>query len=116
MPAQQEGNQRRRLEQASDYQPALAMRAGAPPPVATTPATAVGAALAQQLHNAGGALPRPKAGGRRKRAVQARDDLDAVGLVFGHRDFAHAVVGRCALAEIGGHGEAQRGAARRSEA
>jgi hypothetical protein len=81
-------NQRRRLVQLTDYQPAAVLQ---PVEVAAEPVD-VGApglpdscpALAQQLRIAGGAAPlQIKAGGRRKRAVQARDDLDAASLMLG---------------------------------
>ena len=70
---------RRRLVQQSDMQPASALM---PVPPGTAPAA--GSALEQLLQqNSGASVPQVKPGGRRKRAVQARVDVDAASLLLG---------------------------------
>ena len=71
-------HRRRRLVQPCDMQPAAALQ---PVPVGTTPVA--GSALMQQLQGVGVAPPQVKPGGRRKRAVQAREDMDAASLLLG---------------------------------
>jgi len=72
--------QRRRVVHVSAVQPALAIGAVDPPPSTLHPN---GSALMQRLQMVAGSAPTVKPGGRRKRAVQARDDLDAASLVLG---------------------------------
>merc|ERR1719453_1090585 len=74
------GGGRRRLVQMGDLEPAAALRV----PVVGSEEPAAGSALMQQLQDVGvSALPQLKPGGRRKRAVQARVDLDAASLLLG---------------------------------
>jgi len=92
--------QRRRLVQATDFQPALALRQPAAIVAASAaPASGVvlGAALAYQLNSVGAAPPTLKSGGRRKRAVQARDDMAAASLVLGLNGDATPTVNVSAL-------------------
>eukprot|EP00962_Isochrysis_galbana_P022289 scaffold6644_cov123-Isochrysis_galbana.AAC.2 len=71
---------RRRLVQQSDLLPVEALQV--PVPLGCAPEA--GSALMQQLEESGGvALPQVKPGGRRKRAVQARVDMDAASLFLG---------------------------------
>lgn len=70
---------RRRLAQPSSLQPVAALRL----PVEMGSGPAVGSALMQQLQEVGVAPPCVKPGGRRKRAVQARVDMDAASLFLG---------------------------------
>jgi len=70
---------RRRLVQAVDLEPAAALRM----PVAPGIAPVEGSALAQQMQDVGVSAPQVKPGGRRKRAVQARADVDAASLLLG---------------------------------
>jgi hypothetical protein len=71
---------RRRLVQQSDLVPVEALQV----PVPGGSAPEAGSALMQQLEEIGGvALPQVKPGGRRKRAVQARVDMDAASLFLG---------------------------------
>ena len=70
---------RRQLVKQSDMQPASALM---PVPRGTAPAA--GSALEQLLQQTTGAsVPQARPGGRRKRAVQARVDLDAASLLLG---------------------------------
>eukprot|EP00966_Prymnesium_polylepis_P011372 261957-Prymnesium_polylepis.1 len=78
-PPDSDTKRRRRLVQACDMQPAAALRA--PVPLGTAPVA--GSALMQQLEEVGVAAPVVKPGGRRKRAVQARVDMDAASLLLG---------------------------------
>merc|ERR1719453_2884618 len=74
------GGGRRRLVQMGDLEPAAALRV----PVVGSEEPAAGSALMQQLQDVGvSALPQVKPGGRRKRAVQARADVDAASLLLG---------------------------------
>jgi len=75
----EEAKRRRRLVQPCDLQPVEALRH--PVPAGTAPA--MGSALMQQLEEVGVAAPVVKPGGRRKRAVQARVDMDAASLLLG---------------------------------
>ena len=80
-PAGEETNKcrrRRRLVQQADLEPAAAL---AQVPEGAVPA--VGGALMTQIEGVGIAAPRLKPGGRRKRAVQARADMDAASLFLG---------------------------------
>lgn len=70
---------RRRLVQQSDLVPVEALQD--PVPAGLSPEA--GSALMQQLEVGGVALPQVKPGGRRKRAVQARVDMDAASLFLG---------------------------------
>eukprot|EP00316_Scyphosphaera_apsteinii_P008549 CAMPEP_0119341052 /NCGR_PEP_ID=MMETSP1333-20130426/101550_1 /TAXON_ID=418940 /ORGANISM="Scyphosphaera apsteinii, Strain RCC1455" /LENGTH=450 /DNA_ID=CAMNT_0007352935 /DNA_START=51 /DNA_END=1403 /DNA_ORIENTATION=- len=69
---------RRRLVQASDLQPAAALLH-----VPAGNAPMEGSALMQQIEDVGVAPPQVKPGGRRRRAVQARVDMDAASLLLG---------------------------------
>jgi hypothetical protein len=88
---QEPAKQRRRLVQLTDLQPSATFRAPAvaapsleAAAAAAASGTTLGSALAQQLQTCGAApIPELKPGGRRKRAVQARVDLDAASLVLG---------------------------------
>ena len=71
-------SRRRRLVQASDLQPSSALL---PVPPGTQPAA--GSALEQLMQGVGVPAPQIKPGGRRKRAVQARVDVDAASLLLG---------------------------------
>lgn len=75
-----EGNKhrRRRLVHPCDLQPAPALHA-----VHDGTAPVAGSALMQQLKEVGVEPPQVKPGGRRKRAVQAREDMDAASLLLG---------------------------------
>jgi hypothetical protein len=75
-----QNRRRRRLVQQSDLVPVEALQL----PVPSGSAPEAGSALMQQLEEIGGvALPQVKPGGRRKRAVQARVDMDAASLFLG---------------------------------
>ena len=74
-----DSKRRRRLVQATDMQPAIALRQ----PMADGDTPVAGSALMQQLAEVGVAAPIVKPGGRRKRAVQARVDMDAASLLLG---------------------------------
>ena len=73
-----EKTRRRRLVQQSDLMPANALL---PVPPGTAPA--VGSALESLMNGVGVPAPQIKPGGRRKRAVQARVDVDAASLLLG---------------------------------
>ena len=73
-----EKTRRRRLVQQCDLQPANALL---PVPPGTAPA--VGSALESLMNGVGVPAPQIKPGGRRKRAVQARVDVDAASLLLG---------------------------------
>ena len=73
-----EKTRRRRLVQQCDLQPANALL---PVPPGTAPA--IGSALEQLMQGVGVPAPQIKPGGRRKRAVQARVDVDAASLLLG---------------------------------
>jgi len=69
---------RRRLVQETDLRPAAALK---DVPCGFFPGA--GSALMQQLEDVGVPPPQVKPGGRRKRAVQARVDMDAASLLLG---------------------------------
>lgn len=79
--AQSIQRRRRRLVQHADLLPAAAL--AQPVPEGVAPAT--GSALEHQMQmvNAAAAPPQVKPGGRRRRAVQARADVDAASLLLG---------------------------------
>merc|ERR1712070_803762 len=79
--AQSIQRRRRRLVQHADLLPAAAL--AQPVPEGVAPAT--GSALEHQMQmvNAAAVPPQVKPGGRRRRAVQARADVDAASLLLG---------------------------------
>jgi len=80
VPLDPKQKRRRRLVQQSDYVPAPALAE----PVADGFMPVAGSALMQQLVGVGVSAPLElKPGGRRKRAVQARVDMDAASLLLG---------------------------------